>query len=129
MKKKKSIWDGFWKGSFLTLLVVIILCIIGFLILENTSFYQEVLLPSYYSVAGVCFPNGEQYIGNKGWQLGGYFNGSDNSITILIPEYNETISKHELCHFKQNEEGRIYYCNRILFMYLNEIECSLAERN
>lgn len=105
----------------------ILFCLFFFVYISPV--WEDVVYPSYLSVATQCQPAGDQILKSSGYVVGGYYDPKSDEITIVTKDtqWIEEVTRHELCHKKQNYEGRYYYCDNEFFMFLNELECKLVE--
>lgn len=122
-KIKKFDWKGFFRGILLSVLILTA-C---FFLFTTTETYQTIFYPAYLSVASVCFPEGDKYVESKGYIQAGQFNLSDQSISIFIEDNDGRVQRHENCHRSQFLQGKIYRCDRIIFLYLLELEAYYSE--
>ncbi len=90
----------------------------------------NIIYPSYLSVQLACK---QDYELNEDYVVSGYFNPQDVQITIVVEEcspFYPKVIKHELTHFIQLDEERLYSCVKKGFswgLFFNEIEAYLSE--
>lgn len=104
-----------------------IIVLISFLILFLVGFFvfNEILQPSWASFKINC---GIEEL-EPGVNTIGLFTVDENNntkIEIFLPENHSLYQKalqHEECHLEQFDEGRLYYCNDPIGVYINEVEC------
>lgn len=113
--------------------IVIVLIIALFLALYATAFlYHNMFKPAYYSMVDDCNTLIEEdnsntlgsvqatYI-NDSYQVTDFSIKVDEASPIFTP-----VLKHELCHVKEIEAGKIHFCNETvgrLDRYFDELEC------
>ena len=101
--------------------ILIIFSILLIIIFMNNLFYK-----SYLSYELSC--KTPELINNE--TINGMFNTSSCEITIYkevdTKEYERTL-RHELTHYKQLQEKRLYSCNQTLGFIFNEFEAYLSE--
>lgn len=95
------------------------------LIIGSFLVYYFIYTPSKLSVEYFCNEISLEEINEKGYNFGGYYLPSEDTITLLSNK--TTTFKHELCHKRQNEVGRLGDCNHKFNLLLNEFECHFAE--
>jgi len=119
-KRKKLIWIFVGIiGTFLILYIAVLL--------NHFIFY-----PSYISVIGVCHPqeifNMEKSSGVQIEILGStQFNLATNQSTINVYNDNIRTLRHEVCHLRQAQSGRVYSCSEPIKKWFSEIECYIKE--
>lgn len=111
------------RGFIFTILWFLIVFMLLFIIFENE------IESSYYSVISACEPLGDEIISKAGYEVIGQYNTTDQEITIFTndTEVYESVNVHELCHKRQHSENRLYGCENRIGLFLNELECNLAE--
>src|SRR5687768_6291977 len=78
--------------------------------------YQNILFPSYASVAGSCLPDEFERLEKKGVRTAGQITANETGAEIEIfiskkyPSARKRVLKHELVHLKQWEQGRLWGC-------------------
>ena len=96
------------------------------LIFCGYMFYIEIIEPSIFSVKSACGLITEEELEENGYYIAGLYNQSSDEITIFYDD--PQILKHELCHQKQSDENRLYGCDNLIGMYINEVECYIVQR-
>lgn len=103
--------------------------------------YVFILFPAHLSVVAVCdyekfqekysddyFIEGQLSIG-RGGDGSGEMNESAQIEIQVIDEGNIPVIKHELCHLRQYEQGRLWSnCEFPVGKFLTEIECYSIQR-
>lgn len=104
------------------------------LVLTYIAIAHSVLDPAYYSVQADCneFFISDTYITGGIYYPDGVTDSSGNITKIWInpnitAEQKSATNKHELCHQRQDEQGRLRGCGNKLALFLLEAECYIAE--
>lgn len=122
--------------------LILALCVKIYLL---SDLHNEIMLPAYHSTHTVCsvqsneIEDFQQFAQENGFIIQGAYDPSNDEIIVISkdPEEYDRIMRHELCHQKQHEEQRAYGCegyffgheiNTELFLFFNEVECYIAER-
>lgn len=96
------------------------LFVISFLIILHI--FTSYLYPAYISTQVDCMPVNTTI--NSNFVIGGQFIVENNTPSITMYNANPKDLRHELCHYRQYQEGRLSNCNENRFwLYTNELEC------
>lgn len=102
---------------------VFLIILLGFIFLLFLS--NNILYPSYLSVANACETISEEELNNSGYVVVGEYESCSDTIIIY---YNTTsVNRHEKCHKSQNANHRLYSCDLKVFLFVNEMFCYSSE--
>lgn len=104
-------------GKYLIFFLFFLSFYLNFSLLVVSVFY-----PAYFSTVDSC----ENLKVKR--EVVGKFYVVDGSPRIDIYDNNLFTLKHELCHYQQWQEGRLFSCEDIQMKYLNEAECYFKEK-
>jgi len=96
--------------------------------------YTNILYPAQLSLKVDCNKISIVELKDLGYYVGGFYNSSENKITITnetyiyASEFIGELQKHEKCHQVQFSQNRLANCNHKLILYLNEVECYIAQK-
>lgn len=118
------------------ILVVLFVCLIGCLTMAyfESFIHNEIMRPAYLSIKVGCAEQSNStqsmrdYAKSLGVTVAGVHNRKTGEIKVFVPDPDESVLKHELCHQKQHKEGYLYTCDQKFFKFLNEVECYIAQR-
>lgn len=104
-----------------------------FMYLES-PLHRDIIRPAYMSYIADCWPNGEQIIQSKGYEISGqthYELVNGTPINPIVADFNitQTASAHEQCHLEQIQQHRLYSCKMAVFRFFNEVECYWRQKS
>lgn len=101
--------------------VVIVLTILLFLFL---LLYRPIFYPSYLSVVSVCYPDAPvlENVTTMGTTIVWYNETGIENVSVILYSDDPKYARHEHVHVVQATQHRLFGCNNIPFMYLNEVE-------
>ena len=122
-------------------LLVLTLLLLAFLLVQFLKLYDNHLEPAYSSYTTDCNINNtaKQKLIEKGYttlaQTSLIINETTGNQTITVTFYGDRTeeerneyAKHEQCHIKQIYQNRLFNCSQPIRLYLNELECSFAQK-
>ena len=99
-------------------------------------YYSQILVFAKISVLAVCAPHLD--ISDEGYVITGVFLSKEvnGNITTEImvtedfvnTEYYKPVLKHEECHARQFNQGRLNNCSNAFGLFINEVECYMVQR-
>ena len=88
-------------------------------------FGKYVVFPSYLSVKYACTNISIEELQEEGYTIVGIYHSAIDEIILYEPD--PMVLKHELCHAKQDAEGRLNSCDNLVGLFFNEIECYIVQ--
>lgn len=136
-KKEKSLNYGYYEYMLIALLITIIIFLLVYTVrsiilplVEYSYHSYNMALLSYEmdckiipSVITMCNYTTNDLTNLAGFGLAGFYDPETDQIKVLSEEGPEIIYAHELCHKKQNQEGRMHSCVNKLGVIFDEFEC------
>lgn len=111
------------------LLILSLWIILSFILITLYFTYFTLLKPAYLSYKIDCFPEQtEQILSENNLEIAGFYNSSNNTITIYDESNCVEVNKHEIIHRVQNIQNRVGSCQYPLTVFRNELEAYFGEK-
>lgn len=113
--------------DIIILTILIILFLVSFFVFIGKGIiYNKVLQPSWNSFKVDCGLEERMPGVNILGEFSVNLSSNDTKIKIYIDKshpFYQVVLQHEECHEEQFKEGRFYFCNDPIGVYINEVEC------
>lgn len=125
---------------------ILIALIVIFVISFSLHVYLSIFKLASFSVLAACDSKGVEILKQKGFIVSGSFGFDDSDLNntgviftsfsdsvlqpvITVRDINDTSTlKHEICHFKQFTQQRLFTCNEADKLFWNEAECYFKQQ-